>query len=698
MLLQKLKVNYFGRFQNRELELKPGINLIYGDNEAGKSTLHTFIKGMLFGIERLRGRASASKEDLYIKYLPWDYPGAFGGSMDIRIGDKEYRLQRSFHTTDKSFVIIDLSTGRELKLKEGLISELFPGLTESTFKNTISIEQLKAQTDSELAVQVRNYIANLSTTKSKEVNVAKAVSSLTEQRKQLEPTQNIAVLKQLQAEIEDGMEKEERIDQLTIKLRELLMKEAELTDQKTALSGTLEDETTKRMEQLPAILEKYRSYLEMTKQDKALEEQDKELQGQISDWEKEQHSCADLKEDLLMVDRLWMETSEQDRMDMELQKEKDTLHNKGKKYPLISLLPACLTAILIAIILSFQPMGLAISAGLAMAGFIIYYMLRSSSLKKLQILNAKIDALREQKHSGKCRLNDIYNKYQLSTKEELGAKQELAQKNYYSLEHAKKQWEELKSRKQELEANLDLIYEAIMRYMQYFIPAEELTSDSVHRLQQDILRRKQEASGRLSEINHHSESIKLQIEKIKWEISTLEGNEEQLLKNKEKYSELELKQKENAVELEAIKLALTSIQELSTEIHDSFGQQLNQTVSEVIREVTSQKYSDLKVDEKLEVKVGWNGDYILLDRLSAGTIDQVYFALRLAIADLLLGKDEIPLLLDDSLAFYDEARAKAALKKISDRQQTILFTCHKREQLLLRELGIPYHFIDLSCS
>jgi hypothetical protein len=101
----------------------------------------------LFGIERLRGRGSASKDDLYTRYLPWDYPGAYGGSMELSIGDKEYRLQRSFHANDKSFTITELSTGREVKLKEGLISEMLPGLTESAFRNTISIEQLKAQMD-----------------------------------------------------------------------------------------------------------------------------------------------------------------------------------------------------------------------------------------------------------------------------------------------------------------------------------------------------------------------------------------------------------------------------------------------------------------------------------------------------------------------------------------------------------------------
>jgi uncharacterized protein YhaN len=148
-----------------------------------------------------------------------------------------------------------------------------------------------------------------------------------------------------------------------------------------------------------------------------------------------------------------------------------------------------------------------------------------------------------------------------------------------------------------------------------------------------------------------------------------------------------------------VKLALGTIQALSVDIHDSFGRQLNTAVSEIIGEVTGQKYTDIKVDEKLEVKVGFNGDYVLLDRLSAGTMDQVYFALRLAVADLLLGKDEVPLLLDDSFALYDENRVKSALNKITDRNQIILFSCHKREKNLLEEMGVPFHFVDLSqCS
>ena len=54
MIINKLQLKNFGRFQNRELILKPGVNVIYGGNESGKSTIHTFLQSMLFGMKRMR--------------------------------------------------------------------------------------------------------------------------------------------------------------------------------------------------------------------------------------------------------------------------------------------------------------------------------------------------------------------------------------------------------------------------------------------------------------------------------------------------------------------------------------------------------------------------------------------------------------------------------------------------------------------
>jgi len=698
MLFTKLKLNNFGRFHNREIDLLPGINLIYGENEAGKSTIHTFIKGMLFGIERLRGRGSASKDDVYTHYLPWDYPGAFNGNMDILVGDKKYRLQRNFHANDKNFTILDLSTGREVKLKEGHIGEIIPGLTESSYKNTISIEQLKAQTDTELAAQVRNYITNLSITKSKEINVAKAVSYLTEQKKLLEAAQSTTVWKDLLDEIEEGVAREEKIDSLSVQLRNSLIEEQELNRQKEAASSLEDSEEARRIEQLPAILEKYHNFKELTKQSLQLEQQCAELEEKVAAWEAKKQPTDTLKEEVKAAERLNAEIQEYEKRQAELLKERgNTLLTIKNRNLMLSMLPTFGIFLLSLVLAKSLTMWVAISACAVLAGGITYVILKQTEKKEQKLFQVKINDIQQQIFASNAQIANILNKNQASTIEELPRKQEEVLKHYYTFEHNKELLIDLEKRKSDLDDNLDLIYDAIMKYIQHFVPVEELAETSMQMVQEEIRLRKSQLQQKYAEINQRYDSCKLRIEKLRWEISSLNGNEIQLLKNKENYARLEQKHKERGVELEAVKLALNTIQALSIDIHDSFGRQLNTKVSEIIGEVTNQKYTDIKVNEKLEVKVGWNGDYILLDKLSAGTMDQIYFALRLVVADLLLGKEEVPLLLDDTFALYDENRVKAALMQIKDRKQIILFSCHKREKRLLEELQLPYHFVDLSC-
>ena len=81
MRLLELHIDGFGKFHDRTISFNDGINIIYGKNEAGKSTLHTFIRGMLFGIERGRGRAA--KNDLYTKYEPWENSGTYEGWLRL---------------------------------------------------------------------------------------------------------------------------------------------------------------------------------------------------------------------------------------------------------------------------------------------------------------------------------------------------------------------------------------------------------------------------------------------------------------------------------------------------------------------------------------------------------------------------------------------------------------------------------------
>ncbi len=695
MLIHKLHLDYFGRFYDFEIDLHPGMNLIYGDNEAGKSTIHTFIKGMLFGIERARGRASASKEDIYTRYLPWDYPGAYRGYMDIEIDHKRYRIHRSFHTSDKTFIVTNLETGREVKLANDHISDIIPGLTESTYKNTISIEQLKASTDAQLASELRNYMANLSIAKSNEINVAKAINTLTLRKKTLEASLDPAQLLEIKGAIQEGEEKEQQLEALTLQLKKFLTEQEELLKVKQSLMDQMNPEEIKRMEHLPAILEKYRNFLVLTKQCSQFKEKLMELREKKEQIEKKLGSRTSYTEDIKAAQEITTKLQELNLSHQELQQHSKRVGGKMKKSLALTILPFSLIAILAIIITNRKPFGILAGVIFLLAG-VLSYSIFTRKAKQIRVYyTSKENELLKKQSDLQEKLSAIYVRHQVASLPELLQKQEESMQLSFALQNNSEQLSTLLQQESETEDQRDSVYEEIMKYMLYFVSEDELTDEAIKRLQDEINHRKQWQLQQQQEINSKLDGIKIEIEKVKWEISTLEENEEELLKKKTRLLELEQIQKENALELEAVKLALNTIQELSISIHDSFGNQLNEAISDTIKKVTNEKYSDIKVNEKLDIKVGFRGSYLPFDKLSTGTMDQIYLSLRLAVSDLLLGKNLMPLIFDDSFAYYDDSRVKASLQQLSMRQQVILFTCHKREQRLLEELQIPYHYVEL---
>lgn len=184
MKILSLHIDGFGKLHDQDISFQDGINVVYGKNEAGKSTLHTFIKGMLFGLERQRGRAA--RGDAYSRYEPWQGSGTYEGWLRLESGGQVYRIQRRFHKRSKELVIVNETLGREVEPSKALLDQLRCGLSETAYDNTISIGQLKCATDGGMVSELRNYIANLNTSGSIALNITKATAYLKAQRRELE--------------------------------------------------------------------------------------------------------------------------------------------------------------------------------------------------------------------------------------------------------------------------------------------------------------------------------------------------------------------------------------------------------------------------------------------------------------------------------------------------------------------------------
>lgn len=152
----------------------------------------------------------------------------------------------------------------------------------------------------------------------------------------------------------------------------------------------------------------------------------------------------------------------------------------------------------------------------------------------------------------------------------------------------------------------------------------------------------------------------------------------------------------NNVENAALDLAIRTIQDLSEEIYDSFGSVLNKQVSALVRRITNDKYTEVRIDDQLKVMVKSGNSYISMDYLSTGTIEQIYLALRLSIANVLIAED-LPIIIDDIFVTYDYQRLYDTLSCLNEylNRQIILFTTNPGLQDMAANIGIANHAITL---
>ena len=184
MTLNELTIRGFGKFHDRTFTFSDGINILYGKNESGKSTLHSFLRAMLFGMERARGRAA--KTDFFAHFEPWFGDGAYGGTLKFTEDGHVYRLERNFSKNPLDLSITDETEGKEIPEPREFLSKLLGNLNVTAFDNTVSIGQLKSSTDAGLVNELKNYIANMNTSGNMSLNITKACDYLKDQRRAFE--------------------------------------------------------------------------------------------------------------------------------------------------------------------------------------------------------------------------------------------------------------------------------------------------------------------------------------------------------------------------------------------------------------------------------------------------------------------------------------------------------------------------------
>ena len=185
MKIDELKVNSYGKLKNKDIKFEDGINIIYGENERGKSTLLNFIINMFYGTSKNKKGKVMSDFD---KYKPWDTE-EFSGKMKYTLDNgKKYEIFREFSKKNPKIYDENMEdVSKEYSIDKNTGSQFFYEQTkvdEQSFTSTVVSYQNEVELDNQTQNILLQKIANTSSTGADNISYKKAFDKLN--KKQLD--------------------------------------------------------------------------------------------------------------------------------------------------------------------------------------------------------------------------------------------------------------------------------------------------------------------------------------------------------------------------------------------------------------------------------------------------------------------------------------------------------------------------------
>ena len=664
MILEKLYIDGFGKFSDYSLNFSPSIQILYGENEAGKSTIHAFIQAMLYGIPK-----GASKKEVFFQYRPFSKALGFGGSLTFSHQGKSYCVQRDFLQGGEAHITI-LPQGEKLSEGESFLQSVLSPFSLESFKNTVSIRQLKSSTEREMVYELQALLSNFQESGNVELNPQAALEYLEQEEARLREKMIPDATKRysgLLGEVKNThrslslLEAEEAQSSEEKSLKGLAPKEAKI-------EATNREETDGE-----ESFEKNSSVVKNC----ILKEESLELQQKVAEIEETREEWNRLsslleKEGLNNKDELLLEQEKMLQYLSHEQEEKELGKSSIFLYPLFCFFALCFAVLTTLSFLyaytsvalprfPFFSMGFSAYLYPFFCAFLLFLLL---ALSQRRIFTQQQRWVKQEKREFEeilaKRNISTFLQFQNSSKEELreeGSSYTQAKVlQYYNTLLEK--WGE----KEELEKSLALLEESYQKEKLLWLETS------------------------------YKEKQKEQREELLRQYGILQNKADLIRPSLEENEKLQEKR-------EALLEAKERIRQIAGEIRKSFAFHLNEDCGKALSEITGGRYDSLWIDEQLHIYVNAKEGFFPLEQASTGTIDQLYLALRLSMALLLQreNRDLLPLLFDDSFAMYDEKRLAASIGYLKKAYpaQILLFTCHHREEKILKELGIPFEQAEL---
>ncbi len=179
MKINKIYISAFGGLKDFTLELNDGLNVIYGNNEDGKSTVFAFIKAMFFGTGR---NTKALSDSIRLKYTPWD-GSTMAGRIFFEHENKKYCLEREFRKSDSTdrITLTDLDSGKESPASENIGVRFF-GMSASVFERSLFIGNGDFIKDDTASSEINGKLSNIAITGTEDVSYKKIQKNIFDAR------------------------------------------------------------------------------------------------------------------------------------------------------------------------------------------------------------------------------------------------------------------------------------------------------------------------------------------------------------------------------------------------------------------------------------------------------------------------------------------------------------------------------------
>lgn len=679
MKIKDIKINHFGNLENKEIYLDNKINIIYGKNESGKSTLLNYIKTMFYGISKNKNGKDISD---YEKYKPWmkeDFSGKLKYELD---NGKIFEIFRDFNKKNPKIFnenLEEISKEFNIDKKDGV--QFFyeqTNVDEMMFLSTVVSMQQEVKLNKQEQNILVQKIANLAGTGDDNISFQKILDKLT--KKQVD-------------EVGTDRTQEKPINVVKKRMKELLLviKDIKLLQEEKEKNQREKEELISKIKELEFksnILNK----IEELNIEKNIEQEKINLKNKIKNNHKEKINQLKIEKNNLMENkekiRLKNENKNEGKINSRSKIKNNKLENKNKKIKdFIFLFFILLLSIALKIINtnyiknSILEYMVYIIPMIAILFIFIKYFVDKSKINKIE----REENLKQELERQRIELENEKNKNEIIILEKQieNIDQQIKELN----EEMIKQEEEIRNLQNYIDEKIDFTIEKIKEENKHVDVEAILEQINFKNAKQELI------------------DVQEQLGNLRISLNTIENREKDILDKlenaitlNEEYQSLEEELKQLEEKNMQIQLTKEYLSRAYEKMKNTVTPKFTENLSHNIEEISNHKYTKVTVhDEKGIVVENQYGEYIPANRLSIGTIDQLYLSLRLSMIDD-ISNESMPIILDEAFAYYDESRLQNILTFLNNRankNQVIIFTCTRREQEILDKVGFAYNLVEL---